>query len=91
MLLQVLSNNALSLQPYIEDPDITIVLLQDGVYLLPELIQQIPANRLFVLESDWLASGLAQINLHELKVNLISAEQWVNMAAEHFNILTLQS
>jgi sulfur transfer complex TusBCD TusB component (DsrH family) len=91
MLLQVLHNNAENMQHYIDDTDVTIVLLQEGVYLLPQLIGKVPEGRLFVLESDWLASGLEHQITNEHALNLISPTQWVAMAAEHFNVLTLQS
>jgi sulfur relay protein TusB/DsrH len=91
MLLQVLANKPTSIAQYIEDDDINILLLQEGVYLLPQLLHQISAHRLFVLEHDWLASGLAHQSIFKNKrVNLISPAQWVAMTAEHFNVVTIQ-
>lgn len=91
MLLQVFANKPMSIAQYIEDDDVNILLLQEGVYLLPQLLQLVSSHRLFVLESDWLASGLAhQSMFKDKRVNLINPAQWVALTAEHFNVVTVQ-
>ncbi|MBT1449617.1 hypothetical protein KJ365_01875 [Glaciecola sp. XM2] len=91
MLLQVLSNQPDKVSPYFGDDDVSIVLMQDGVYMLSLLLQEVPAPRVFVLEQDWLASGLAHQRIFEGKqINLINPMQWVAMTTEHFNVVTVQ-
>jgi len=91
MLIQVLCNRFDRIASYIEDEEVHFVLMQNGVYMLPQLLESVSAHRIVVLNTDWVASGLAHQGLMKDKqVHTISNAQWVGLCAEHKNVVTVQ-
>lgn len=91
MLIQVLSNRYDMIRPYLEHEQIQFVLLQDGVYLLPQLLEAVSPDRVGVLEADWRASGMAnQLTNTDALANLITHAQWVELCLAHNNVMTIQ-
>lgn len=95
MLVQVLSNRFDLIAPYIDDEEVEFVLLQNGVYLVPQILATISSNRVKVLNTDWLASGLTEhLTENDLPkdkhVQTINHTQWVSLCAEHHAVITVQ-
>ena len=76
------------------------MLLQNGVYLLPSLMKAKAQSNseisVAVLESDWLASGLAEQALYNqylghTSVILVNHDAWVALCTKHSTIMTLQA
>jgi sulfur transfer complex TusBCD TusB component (DsrH family) len=100
MLIQVLSKRFDLVEPYINSADTHFVLLQEGVYLLPQLMSMLEKqpfpSTISILENDWLVSGLAHQKsfnsyLGAENVDIISNETWVALCAEHLNVMTVQA
>ncbi|MFC4699338.1 DsrH/TusB family sulfur metabolism protein [Glaciecola siphonariae] len=120
MLLQVFCNQFELLQPYVEThlqvyedakvqtntaKTLSIVLLQDAVYLLPKTIAYISSLShvndadnlsIYVLEPDYLASGLAGQPSYvsclgeRENVEVINHTQWVDLCVKHQPIVSIQ-
>ena len=81
------SNNKEKLIPYL-DMDCSILLLQEGVYLFDVLSDE--GKEVYVLESDFLASGLQLSDKHSHSVSLVSHTAWVEMCVENHPIISIQ-
>ncbi|MEM0912352.1 MAG: DsrH/TusB family sulfur metabolism protein [Pseudomonadota bacterium] len=87
MLLMVLSNEMAKMQPFM-DMDCKVMLLQAGVYLYDELTAHF--SDVYVLESDFRASGLDVKQSSHGDINLISHADWVELCAIHHPVVTVQ-
>lgn len=87
MLLMVFSSSKEKLIPYL-DMDCSILLLQEGVYLFDALQKE--CEKVYVLESDFLASGLQLSDKQSYSVSLVSKTTWVEMCAENHPIISIQ-
>lgn len=83
----VFSSSKEKLTPYL-DMDCSILLLQEGVYLFDALPDE--CKKVYVLESDFLASGLQLSDKHRHSVSLVSHTTWVEMCAEKQPIISIQ-
>ena len=85
MIIQLLTNQADRIAPYISVDPIVIV-IQSGIYSTQQLIKQYPSLRIYALTPDVLASGL-ELNS---SVTCISANEWVDLCALNHPVITLQ-
>lgn len=85
MIVQLLSNHAASIAPYCE-ANAVVILLQNGVYAAAKVVHKYPEIAVYALHNDWHASGLVD----NVKVTLISAQQWVELCALHHPVITIQ-
>jgi sulfur transfer complex TusBCD TusB component (DsrH family) len=95
MLVQILCHRFELVEPYLGASQVSFMLLQEGVYVLPTLLKHSSQSPIAILESDWMASGLAHEPVYSEAlqnnyVRLVSAEQWVTLCAQHLNVVTLQ-
>lgn len=84
MLLQLMINNSDVLLNYPTTKQ--ILLMQDAMYIKPEVLSMHTNKSFYALKSDWLAAGLPDNHT----VQLISTKQWVSLCAEHPPVLTIQ-
>lgn len=85
MLIQILTNDLRPLQNY-ENYEGPVILLQDAVYAAKEIRENYPNFKLYMLESEFLASGVKSSDCY----NIIQPEQWVELCAKFHPVLTIQ-
>jgi sulfur relay protein TusB/DsrH len=85
MIIQLLSNTPEKVHSYCNDK-VGLILLQDGIYCAQSLAKKYPNNTIYALDDDWLASGLPLVE----GINLISADEWVNLCARFHPVVTIQ-
>lgn len=85
MLIQILTDDLRPLQQYksYEGP---VILLQDAVYVAKEIKVCYPGFDVYMLESEFLASGINKSDFY----NIIQPEQWVELCANFHPVLTIQ-
>ena len=84
MIIQLFINDAEQVQGLINEA-YGIVLLQSGVYCAQALAINNLAN-VYGLKEDFEAAGVTAPN----QVKLISCEEWVELCATHYPVVTIQ-
>ncbi|MFC3121752.1 hypothetical protein [Agaribacter flavus] len=100
MLIQLLKKDYADLFP-LADKISQIILLQNGVYALPALLDErkLSNTAIGILASDWVVSGLPDDFVQQNNdtpessrsaIKLISENEWVELCIKHRPILTFQ-
>ncbi|MGQ8363714.1 DsrH/TusB family sulfur metabolism protein [Glaciecola sp. 1036] len=86
MIILMSKSDVEQLQPFNQKGNL-VVLMMDAIYAIDKL--QDFAGDLFVLETDWQASGLPKPSIKNKQVEFIDDQKWVNLCAQHAPVIRL--